>query len=94
MTPPLDLAARLALCALLAWRVASVLLRAAGLLYLLAGLIEIATGTGLLAGTGALALGTTAWLAGHWLHAYRRHTYDSPLAERVLGRRRRDRGAD
>jgi hypothetical protein len=94
MTPPLDLAAWLALCALLAWRVASVLLRAAGLLYLCAGLIEIATGTGPLAGAGALTLGTAAWLAGQWLHAYRRHEYRSPLAERVLGRHRRDRKAD
>jgi hypothetical protein len=94
MTPPLDLAARLALCALLAWRTASVLLRAAGLLYVWAGLIEIATGTSLLAGAGALALGTAAWLVGHWLHAFRRHEYRSPLAERVLGRRRRDRRAD
>ncbi len=94
MTPPLDLAARLALCALLAWRLASVLLRAAGLLYLWAGLIEIATGTGPLAGAGALALGTTAWLAGHWLHAYRRHEYRSPLAERMLGPRRCDRRVD
>ncbi len=94
MTPPVDLAARLALCALLAWRIASVLLRAAGLLYLWAGLIEIATGTGPLAGAGALTLGTAAWLAGHWLPAYRRQEHRSPLAERVLGRRRRDRKAD
>ncbi len=86
MSTPWDTAARLALIGLLAWRLGSVLLRAAGLLYAWAGIIEIATGTSPPAGAGALVLGTLAWLVGQQLHAYCRGAYRSLLAERALHR--------
>lgn len=85
MSPQWDTAARLLLRGLLAWRVAAVLLRAAGLLSVWAGLVESATGAGSLAGVGALVLGgAVAWLAGRWLEGWLR----VPLAALLAARRR------
>jgi len=80
---PGDTAALLMLCGLLAWRLASVLLRAAGLLCLWGGAAEIATGTSPLLGAGALALGTLVWIAGRRLEAYCRCALRTPRGRRT-----------
>lgn len=88
MSAPWDTAALLMLCGLLAWRLASVLLRALALLCLWAGLAEIATGIGPVAGVGAVMLGAAAWVSGRWLEGRLR----APLAELFAMRRGSRRG--
>jgi hypothetical protein len=67
-----------------AWLFGSFILRVGGVLLLLAGLAGLATGTGPLVALGAALLGALAWLAGHWIYAYRHHEYRGPLARRVF----------
>lgn len=71
-----------ALGALAVWVVGSVVLRWGGLFLVVASL---ATTSGDWRTTGlGVALGSLAWLAGHWLFAVRHHVYRSPLARRIF----------
>jgi len=83
-----ETAARLALCGLLVWRFASVLLRALGLACVWGGLIEIATGADALAGLGAVVLGVLAWVAGRRLEECCRRSCRGLLAGRSSAWRR------
>lgn len=76
------IAALIALIALGVWLLGSLALRAAGALIAIAGLVGAAEGQtpGLL----VAAIGAIAWLAGHWLYAYRHHVYRGPLARRLF----------
>jgi hypothetical protein len=62
------------------WLSGGLLLRLGGLLGVLAGLLTATTNP---VGLALAARGGLAWLAGHWLHALRHHTYKSPLARRI-----------
>jgi predicted membrane channel-forming protein YqfA (hemolysin III family) len=84
MTGLVELFALLAIVALLAWRVGSFALRIGGVLLVLLGLVGVAFAHEIASGLAAIVLGGAAWLAGHWLYAYRHHEYRSPLAERAF----------
>jgi hypothetical protein len=80
--PAIAHAVALALIAVLAlWVLGSPLLRWGGALTIALGLV---TGLGHPAGLLIVAPGAAAWVAGHWLHALRHHTYKSPLARRLF----------
>jgi hypothetical protein len=73
--------------AIAAWIFGSFALRAVGLFFFFffffGGLLTI-----LIAGRVALlsmvVIGAILWLSGHWLHAYRHHSFASPLARRIF----------
>ncbi|HXE46126.1 MAG TPA: hypothetical protein VN635_13150 [Conexibacter sp.] len=67
-----------------AWLLGSAVLRIGGVLLILAGVVGLATGTAPLVAVVTLLLGALAWLAGHWIYAYRHHAYRGPLARRVF----------
>lgn len=84
MTGLVELVALLALGALLGWVVGSFALRLGGAVIVLVGLIALAFEREIAAGLVAIVLGSVAWLAGHWLYAFRHHGYRNPLAERIF----------
>jgi hypothetical protein len=59
-----------------AWTLGGLLLRLGGLTTMLIGLTHPA-------GLALAAVGSLAWLAGHWLYGLRHHAYKSPLARRI-----------
>lgn len=66
------------------WLFGGVVLRVGGAVSLTVGLL-LAADTGSASAALITALGTLAWLAGHWLFAVRNHHYSrSPLARRVF----------
>ncbi len=84
MTALVSLLAVLALGSIAVWLVGSFALRVGGTLLLLAGLLGLATATEPGASVIALVLGALAWLAGHWIYAYRHHAFRGPLARRIF----------
>jgi hypothetical protein len=74
--------ALIALIALGAWLIGSLVLRIGGALIVIAGLVGAAQGEA--SGLLVAAIGVVVWLAGHWLYAYRHHVYRSPLARRLF----------
>lgn len=83
MTAFISLLAIVVLGALVFWLVGSIALRVLGGLTVLAALFVIARGESVAAGLLVLAIGLLAWLAGHWLYAYRHHAYANRLVERI-----------
>jgi hypothetical protein len=83
MSPLLSLLATGVLIALGLWLFGSIVLRVSGLVLAVGGLLSTAT-TGSLAMVLATILGALAWLAGHWLFAFRNHYFCSSLARRVF----------
>jgi hypothetical protein len=70
--------------ALITWKIGSIVLRVVGVLCFIAALAGIASGSDPLTGVFVALLGTVLWLAGHWLFAFRHHTYRSALAQRIF----------
>lgn len=83
MTGLLGFLALLALVVIAAWLFGSFVLRVVGLFFVVGGLLTtvVAGRPGVLP---MVLIGGVLWLAGHWVHAYRHHTYLSPLAERIF----------
>jgi hypothetical protein len=84
MTTVLGLLAIVVLGALAFWALGSIALRILGALLIFAGLAGLAMQIDVFAGVLVLVIGLVAWLAGHWLYAYREHQYRSPLVERIF----------
>lgn len=82
MTGVLSTVALLVLIALGVWIFGSFALRFGGLLLFVLGLFGLAQGTP--ASLLIVLLGGVAWLAGHWLFAYKHHLYKSAIAQRVF----------
>ncbi len=73
--------------ALAVWPVGSIVLRVGGMAMFLLGVVSVVTTTSarmLLPSLVFTAMGLVAWLAGHWLFAYRHHYYRGPLVRRLF----------
>lgn len=80
------LAALLSLAGLLIWTIGAPLLRFGGALAVIVALISIAGGDPIASRLSLIALGSTAWLAGHFLAAYKTRHWHSRLAENIVTR--------
>jgi hypothetical protein len=76
--------ALVALAALVAWLVGSIVLRLVGGLLIVVGLFGTISAGDVLGLIVMLTLGLAGWLAGHWLFAFRHHYYAGAIAERVF----------
>jgi hypothetical protein len=83
MTALLSLLATGIIAVLGLWLLGGLLLRIGGGALAVGGLLGTAT-TGSPGMAVATILGCLAWLAGHWLFAFRHHYFRSPLARRVF----------
>lgn len=82
MTGVLSTAALIALIGLGVWIFGSFALRLGGLLLFLLGLVGLLQGTPV--ALIVVAIGGVAWLAGHWLFAYKYHAFKSMIAQRLF----------
>lgn len=71
------------LVALAVWRLGGFVLRVVGITLATCGLVLTAA-TGSPGMAIVSVLGGIAWLAGHWLYAFRHHYFRSPLARRIF----------
>lgn len=79
-----SLVALVALAAMLAWIFGSIVLRAVGMLLIVTGLFVTVSAPDVAGLLVMLVLGLSAWLAGHWLYAFRCHEYAGPLVQRIF----------
>jgi hypothetical protein len=82
MTGALGTVALLVLIGLGVWLFGSFALRIGGLLLFLLGLFGLTQGTP--EALIIVVLGGIAWLAGHWLFAYKHHFFKSGIARRIF----------
>ena len=82
MTGALSTVALLVLIGLGVWIFGSFALRLGGLLLFLLGMVGLLQGTPI--AVLVVAIGGVAWLAGHWLFAYKYHAFKSSIAQRLF----------